>query len=90
MEAKTGFVSNISRRLMVRRTLLDPKIFPHNLKFLVVNGASVVTLLEAGTGFEPVNSGFADRPLGPLGYPATLEIEKNLLFNFNFSCSNLF
>ena len=27
-------------------------------------------LFKAGTGFEPVNNGFADRRLRPLGYPA--------------------
>ena len=29
-----------------------------------------IYMVEATTGFEPVNSGFADRPLRPLGYVA--------------------
>ena len=36
--------------------------------------------LEATTGFEPVNSGFADRPLRPLGYVA-LRPQSYITFN---------
>ena len=31
--------------------------------------------MEAATGFEPVNDGFANRCLGPLGYAAPILID---------------
>ena len=36
------------------------------------NRKNLLRLFKVPTGFEPVNNGFADRPLRPLGYSSTL------------------